>query len=215
MRAVQDLTGRQFGRLTVVKYVDKHENKKVNWAVICSCGTSKTVRSDSLKNGAIVSCGCYKKERAVATHRIDARQNAVSQIINQYKQNARNRKYVWDLTTIQAETLIEQNCFYCEAAPKLHTSAKNAYLSMCKKHNITVDLIFAEAKVIKVNGIDRLDNAKGYTLDNCVPCCTFCNGAKSDKTLQEWNLWLDRIAAVRSSFNNLQRIDETNLTLNL
>lgn len=25
------------------------------------------------------------------------------------------------------------------------------------------------------NGVDRKDNAKGYTLDNAQPCCTLCN----------------------------------------
>ena len=27
-------------------------------------------------------------------------------------------------------------------------------------------------------GIDRIDNSKGYTIDNCVPCCTTCNYMK-------------------------------------
>lgn len=30
----------------------------------------------------------------------------------------------------------------------------------------------------EVNGIDRLDNDKHYTLDNCVPCCEICNRMK-------------------------------------
>lgn len=29
-------------------------------------------------------------------------------------------------------------------------------------------------------GIDRVDNAKGYTIDNCVPCCGICNNMKRD-----------------------------------
>ena len=28
-------------------------------------------------------------------------------------------------------------------------------------------------------GVDRFDNSKGYTSDNCVPCCTMCNKVKS------------------------------------
>jgi hypothetical protein len=30
----------------------------------------------------------------------------------------------------------------------------------------------------EVNGIDRVDNSKGYTKDNCVSCCQFCNRMK-------------------------------------
>ena len=28
-------------------------------------------------------------------------------------------------------------------------------------------------------GIDRIDSKKGYTLENCVPCCKFCNLMKN------------------------------------
>ena len=35
-------------------------------------------------------------------------------------------------------------------------------------------------------GIDRLDNTKGYLLDNCVPCCTSCNYAKKDRTVLDF-----------------------------
>jgi hypothetical protein len=28
-------------------------------------------------------------------------------------------------------------------------------------------------------GLDRKDNTKGYTLDNVIPCCWFCNNLKS------------------------------------
>lgn len=32
-------------------------------------------------------------------------------------------------------------------------------------------------------GIDRLDNSKNYTTENCVPCCGCCNRMKMDLTL--------------------------------
>lgn len=33
---------------------------------------------------------------------------------------------------------------------------------------------------IKTIGIDRKNNSKGYSLDNCQPCCTTCNRMKMD-----------------------------------
>lgn len=30
-------------------------------------------------------------------------------------------------------------------------------------------------------GLDRIDNALGYTFDNSVPCCTLCNLARGDR----------------------------------
>lgn len=29
-------------------------------------------------------------------------------------------------------------------------------------------------------GIDRIDSSIGYNIDNCVPCCSFCNYMKKD-----------------------------------
>ena len=30
----------------------------------------------------------------------------------------------------------------------------------------------------EINGIDRVDNTKGYILENCIPCCKHCNRMK-------------------------------------
>ena len=35
-------------------------------------------------------------------------------------------------------------------------------------------------------GVDRLDNKKGYTLENSIPCCTTCNMMKRDYTAEEF-----------------------------
>ena len=32
----------------------------------------------------------------------------------------------------------------------------------------------------ELNGVDRIDSNKGYTKDNCVPCCKICNQMKSN-----------------------------------
>jgi len=38
-------------------------------------------------------------------------------------------------------------------------------------------------------GIDRIDNTKGYSLENCTPCCGWCNIAKLNHTLDEFKTW--------------------------
>lgn len=35
-------------------------------------------------------------------------------------------------------------------------------------------------------GTDRIDNSKGHTPDNCVPCCASCNGKRKDKPFLEF-----------------------------
>lgn len=59
-----DLQGERFGRLTVL-YRDVSRNGSgghTYWICRCDCGNFKTVRSDELRNGLIVSCGCYHAE---------------------------------------------------------------------------------------------------------------------------------------------------------
>jgi hypothetical protein len=36
----------------------------------------------------------------------------------------------------------------------------------------------------KPNGVDRVDNSKGYTLENCKTCCYSCNSGKRDRPLE-------------------------------
>lgn len=59
---VKDLTGSKFGRLTVIGIADTG-TRKTYWVCQCDCGNTKTVRSDSLQEGRIKSCGCLKREQ--------------------------------------------------------------------------------------------------------------------------------------------------------
>jgi hypothetical protein len=55
-------------------------------------------------------------------------------------------------------------------------------------------------------GIDRIDNSKGHTKDNCVPCCILCNSTKSNRfTYKEFK----EIGKVILKIKN-QRKNETN-----
>jgi hypothetical protein len=38
-----------------------------------------------------------------------------------------------------------------------------------------------------------VDNTKGYTKENCVPCCKICNRLKSDLTKEEFEEYQKRV----------------------
>ena len=61
----EDLTGRRFGRLTVVEFYGYDRRGRTQWLCKCDCGNTKVVRAFDLKGGKVVSCGCYWKERLV------------------------------------------------------------------------------------------------------------------------------------------------------
>ena len=54
---LKDLTGRRFGRLTVLEYAGK-QNKEHKWRCRCDCGKETLVRQDFLIKGRTQSCGC-------------------------------------------------------------------------------------------------------------------------------------------------------------
>ena len=62
IKNVKNLTGQQFGRLTVIG-LEPANSRKTYWICQCDCGNIKVVRSDSLQNGSVRSCGCLKREQ--------------------------------------------------------------------------------------------------------------------------------------------------------
>ena len=63
-----DLTGKEFGKLTVLEYAYT-KNCKAYWKCLCDCGKICIVPAGTLLNGTARSCGCNRKEsmRKVAT----------------------------------------------------------------------------------------------------------------------------------------------------
>jgi len=66
--------------------------------------------------------------------------------------NAKKRGLSWELTVDQYRELISKDCVYCGCSLYWQTGCS----------------------------LDRIDNAKGYTMDNVLPCCNFCNKLRSN-----------------------------------
>lgn len=82
-------------------------------------------------------------------------------LLGEYKDGAKARNIEWNLSNDDFVNLVTSNCIYCGDKP-----------SFRKKH-------LKHYKVnIPVTGIDRIDSTKGYSIDNCVPCCSMCNKMK-------------------------------------
>ena len=57
-----DLTGQQFGRLTVIRRDGTAKNGNATWLCKCNCGNLVTVDSYRLRHRITVSCGCYRRD---------------------------------------------------------------------------------------------------------------------------------------------------------
>lgn len=72
MNTTIDLTGRKFGRLTVLKKgtgrYTQGGNYKTTWVCRCDCGNVKEYDSQKLRKGRTLSCGCYRGQRIRESH---------------------------------------------------------------------------------------------------------------------------------------------------
>ncbi|MFA5024065.1 MAG: hypothetical protein WC523_03875 [Patescibacteria group bacterium] len=79
-----------------------------------------------------------------------------------YKNTARHRNYAFTLTKKQFEAITSQPCEFCG------------------------DFIGEDNLGRPYNGVDRIDNDKGYIKGNCCPCCTKCNFMKAQQSKDEF-----------------------------
>ena len=171
MRTVNEV-GNRHGRLVVLARDGVGSKKtRVKWICQCDCGAKKTILGTSLRNGNTRSCGCLDAERRACLPNGEATFN---KIYYDYVRGAKKRGFEWQVTKQEFRDFVGNNCFYCGAEPSQSYGTKGS----------KVCFIY--------NGIDRVDSARGYVLDNVVPCCRICNFAKQDKTQGEFKDWLIR-----------------------
>lgn len=60
---IKDLTGQQFGELTVLGPTEQRKNGAIVWECLCSCGKKTYVQTGNLSNGHTRSCGHLHKTR--------------------------------------------------------------------------------------------------------------------------------------------------------
>lgn len=66
-KLVKDLTGKMFGRLTVIQYLGPNSTSHTYWRCKCSCGNVTDISGSSIRRGASRSCGCLRQE-LLTTH---------------------------------------------------------------------------------------------------------------------------------------------------
>lgn len=164
MPKFNDLSGRRFGRLIANRRIGRSDgmSKHSIWECKCDCGKIVNIVSTSLTRSLTRSCGCYFIETAGRNGKtLPPGRAAFNVLIYTYKKGAKKRDLEWNLSEEQFKVLVDENCVYCGEIPK--QSVNNAELNGDYIHN----------------GIDRLNNKKGYTIQNSVTCCGTCNWLKS------------------------------------
>lgn len=70
-----DLTWKIFGRLTVLEIDKNNSSKRVYWKCKCDCGEVVSIAGNDLKSGNTKSCGCFRKENTKMTKTTHGKRN--------------------------------------------------------------------------------------------------------------------------------------------
>jgi hypothetical protein len=146
-----DFSGVKVGKLTGIEVSGKTKNGTLIWTCICERGRECKRTSSCLQLS-------IKGKWNTCCGICSGTDGAFRKLFYIYKRNAKLQSREWSLTEEQFRTLTSSPCYYTGRLPA------NVY-----KHWTTTYVY---------NGVDRVDNNKGYTIENCLPCCHDVNFAK-------------------------------------
>lgn len=179
-----DLKGDKYGKLQVLDF--SHRNSRhLYWECLCDCGNRTKQCTTNLRQGKVVSCGCYRNELSILRlppPKIKFEKGIASfnVLYKNYEHGAKKRNIEFNLNRDEFKLLTSQNCYYCNAIPSTSISRRGT----------NGDYIY--------NGIDRKDSDLSYTLENCLPSCKTCNLLKMDIP---YNDFLNQIKVIYKNLN--------------
>ena len=135
----KDISGMKFGKLTAIKTVGKNSKGEYQWECICDCGNRRTVNVSDLLRGRSTSCGCSRQKHGKS-------KNVLFHIWQSMKQRCGNAN-----------------------SPKYKNYGGRG-ISVCGEWADSFDAFYQWAihsGYEKGLQIDRADNEKGYSPDNC------------------------------------------------
>lgn len=148
-RAIEDLTGRVFGRLTVIGFYKMSKWNVSMWNTKCFCGKNKIVLRGSLLSGNTKSCGCLQKEKA-------------SKYAKFRKKHGLSKSYIFNVWSRMKARCYNKN-------DKNYESYGARGIFVCNEWMNSLNTFYNDMgdRPSKNHSIDRIDNNKGYYKENC------------------------------------------------
>lgn len=139
-----DLTGKRFGRWTVIGRAPVRYGMQAIWFCVCECGSKRELQSQHLRGGRTTSCGCYNRER----------ENR-----KKHGQSGTAEHRIW--------IAMKQRCCNPSAADYENYGARG--ISVCVRWRDSFEDFIADMgrRPSPKHSIERLKNDGGYSPENC------------------------------------------------
>ena len=186
MSNFQDLTGEQFGQLTVQHVISKNPTY---WQCICSCGNTKPILAGSLKSGVSQSCGCFQKKQLSERSKTHGKSKTI-----EYR--------LWVHMKSRCHNLADQD-YLRYGGRGIHVCSRwrNSF------ENFLSDMGLRPNKYLT---LERINNNKNYSLANC--CWATRKEQASNTSKSRWFYAISPIGRFyksknQSSFARIHHID--------
>jgi hypothetical protein len=166
-RKYNNVLGKKYDDIIVISLFDKNKKGQLIWECKCKCGDITFATSTDLERGRRRYCDNCKDT--------SSKDSPIKSLYGNYKRNAEKRNYEFNLTFEEFKLLISKDCEYCGSPP----------MQILKKKMAKYGIVY--------NGIDRRNNKLGYSKENSVSSCKFCNLAKSTFSENEFLNWIKRL----------------------
>lgn len=158
--------GTIFNKVKVIDFAYSNKSRAYYFTECMRCYAGSIRRMDHIKTNPEYCNFC--KEKMTAKPKVES---VINTIFSGYRSNANSRNVAFELTKETFRNIVSKNCFYCGQEPIESQFSKG-------RNRTNIKFIH--------NGVDRLDSKVGYTMENCVPCCSMCNLMKNKFSLEDF-----------------------------
>ena len=167
--------GERKGSQELIEFLGYNDENRPIFKVKCNnCNKDHTSTYGNFKdnkNSGLVCRQCQNSLRVYKT--LSLSESQLSIIYSNYKSRSKLKGWIFELSKDEFKSIIFENCHYCNALPN--------NFRMDRAKNKRICEVSANS-----NGVDRIDSSRGYTKDNCVPCCEDCNKAKRNLSYSQF-----------------------------
>lgn len=152
MGMAKDINGQRFGRLTVIKREGSNKHHAALWRCVCDCGNETVIEGFRIRNGYTRSCGCLHRDY-------------VSENLTTHGKKHHRLWKIWTSMRYRCNTPTSPD----------YADYGGRGITVCNEwqHDFQAFYDWAMANGYDENApkgqctIDRIDNDKGYSPENC------------------------------------------------